>query len=160
MVGYVRVLSNSQIKNTSVEEQIKRIEVYCISQEWELVEIFKGEGFSGSNINRPGYKKMMKYLTDHKGVVKSVVVSKMDRAHNNQFNLLQFIKVELAELNMNFVSITESFNTSTMIGLMMLGTLSTFGEFEREVTNEQIRSDRLSTPLKNKYAGGHCKTCI
>lgn len=97
----------------------------------------------------------MEYLTDHKGVVKSVVVSKMDRAHNNQLNLLQFIKVKLAELNMDFVSITESFDTSTMIG-----TFSTFGKFEREAINERTRGDRLSTALKNKYAGGHCKTCI
>lgn len=103
---------------------------------------------------------MMEYLTDHKGVVKSVVVSKMDRAHNNQLNLLQFIKVELAELNMDFISITESFDTSTMIGLMILGTLSTFGELEREVINERTRSGRISTALKNKYASGHCKTFI
>ncbi|WP_318842041.1 recombinase family protein [Priestia megaterium] len=122
--------------------------------------MFKDEGFSESNINKPGYKKMMEYLTDHKGVVKSVVVSKMDRAHNNPLNLLQFIKVKLAELNMDFVSITESFDTSTMIGLMVLGTFSTFGKFEREAINERTRSDRLSTALKNKYAGGHCKTCI
>ncbi|MED4051944.1 recombinase family protein [Priestia megaterium] len=47
------------MKNTSVEEQIKRIEAYCISQEWEIVEIFKDEGFSGGNINRLGYKKMI-----------------------------------------------------------------------------------------------------
>ncbi|WP_328250981.1 recombinase family protein, partial [Priestia megaterium] len=49
VVGYVRVSSDSQIENTSIEEQIKRIEAYCISQEWELVEIFRDEGFSGSN---------------------------------------------------------------------------------------------------------------
>lgn len=154
VVGYVRVSSDSQIENTSVEEQVKRIEAYCISQEWDLLEIFKDEGFSGSNTNRPGYKKMMEYLTNYKEELESVVVLKMDRAHRNQLNLLQFIKVELAELNMDFVSITESFDTSTMIGRMMLGILSTFGEFEREVINERTKSGRLSTALRNKYAGG------
>ncbi|MDZ4991338.1 recombinase family protein, partial [Clostridium perfringens] len=108
VVGYVRVSSDSQIENTSIEEQIKRIEAYCITQEWEIVEIFRDDGFSGSNINRPRYKKMMEYLADHKGELESVVVLKMDRAHRNQLNLLQFIKVELSELNMDFVSITES----------------------------------------------------
>ncbi|PFW00303.1 recombinase family protein [Priestia megaterium] len=154
VVGYVRVSSDSQIENTSIEEQVKRIAAYCISQEWELIEIFKDEGFSGSNTNRPGYKKMMEYLSNHKEELESVVVLKMDRAHRNQLNLLQFIKVELAELNMDFVSITESFDTSTMIGRMMLGILSTFGEFEREVINERTKSGRLSTALKNEYAGG------
>jgi len=50
--GYVLVSSDSQIENTSIEEQEKRIEAYCTSQEWELVEIFKDKDFSGSNTNR------------------------------------------------------------------------------------------------------------
>jgi len=98
----------------------------------------------------------MEYLADHRVELESVVVLKMDRVHRNQLNLLQFIKVELAELNMDFVNITESFDTSTMIGRIMLGVLSTFGEFEREVINERTKSGRLSIALKNKYAGGHC----
>jgi site-specific DNA recombinase len=154
VVGYVRVSSDTQIENTSIEEQIRRIEAYCISQEWELVAIFKDEGYSGSNINRPGYKSMMEYLEGHKGQLQGIVVLKMDRVHRNQLNLLQFIKVELASLNMDFISITESFDTSTAIGRMMLGVLSTFGEFEREVINERTKGGRIATALKNKYAGG------
>ena len=96
----------------------------------------------------------MEYLADHRVELESVVVLKMDRVHRNQLNLLQFIKIELAEMNMDFVSITESFDTSTMMGRMMLGILSTFGEFEREVINDRTKGGRISTALKNKYAGG------
>ncbi|WP_245996712.1 recombinase family protein [Brevibacillus invocatus] len=40
LVGYVRISSDSQIENTSIAEQVKKIEAYCISQGWELAGIF------------------------------------------------------------------------------------------------------------------------
>ncbi|MED3921210.1 recombinase family protein [Priestia aryabhattai] len=154
VIGYVRVSSESQLENTSISEQKRKIEAYCSSQDWQLVELFIDEGFSGSNIKRPGYQNMMKYLSDNSNEIEAVVVLKMDRAHRNQLNLLKFIKEELSALEVDFVSVTESFDTSTHIGRMMLGILSTFGEFERETINERTKGGRLARANENKRAGG------
>lgn len=154
VVGYARISSDSQIENTSIEEQKERIYHHCKGQGWDLDHIFVDEGFSGSNTDRPAYKNMMRYLEENEGKIHAIVVWKMDRAHRNQLNLLKFIKEDLAGMGMDFVSITESFDTSTPIGRMMLGILSTFGEFERETINERTRGGRLATAKKNKYAGG------
>lgn len=154
VVGYVRISSDSQIENTSIGEQKRKIMSFCDSQDWELERIFADEGYSGSTTERPDYQNMMKYLKENEGKIHAVVVWKMDRAHRNQLNLLKFIKEELTEMGMDFVSVTESFDTSTPIGRMMLSILSTFGEFERETINERTRGGRVATARQNKYAGG------
>lgn len=59
VVGYARISSDSQIENTSIAEQIKKIEAYCVSQGWELAGMFRDEGESGSTKERDGYQEMM-----------------------------------------------------------------------------------------------------
>ena len=66
VVAYCRVSSESQIDNTSIEEQRKKIEAYCVSQDLELVKIFVDEGISASDTkNRPGYNEMMEFINDN-----------------------------------------------------------------------------------------------
>lgn len=154
VVGYARVSSDSQVDNTSIAEQKRRIQAQCDAKGWNLLEVFVDEGYSGSTTERPAYKDMMKYLEANKETVQGFMVWKMDRAHRNQLNLLRFIKEELAAMNIDFISITESFDTSTAVGRMMLGILSTFGEFERETINERTRGGRTAKARENKFAGG------
>lgn len=154
VVGYARVSSDSQVDNTSIAEQKRRIQAQCDAKGWNLLEVFVDEGYSGSTTDRPAYTAMMEFLQANKENVQGFMVWKMDRAHRNQLNLLKFIKVELAEMNIDFISITESFDTSTAVGRMMLGILSTFGEFERETINERTRGGRTAKARENKFAGG------
>jgi len=154
VIGYVRISSDSQIENTSIAEQKDRIFHHCKAQGWELDQMFVDEGYSGSNTDRPGYQTMIEYLKLNPEEIHGVVVYKMDRAHRDQLNLLKFIKEELAEMEVDFVSVTESFDTSTAIGEVMLGILSTFAQFERRTINERTRGGRVATAKSNKYAGG------
>ncbi|MGG0476197.1 recombinase family protein [Priestia aryabhattai] len=154
VIGYTRVSSESQIENTSIVEQKKKIRSFSEAQDWTVERIFIDEGYSGVDIKRPAYQEMMRYLEKNASEIGAVVVVKMDRAHRNQLNLLRFIKEELAVWEVDFVSVTEAFDTSTAIGRMMLSILSTFGEFERETINERTKSGRLATAKNNKYAGG------
>lgn len=154
VVGYARISSDSQIDNTSIAEQKRRIQAQCDAKGWNLLEIFVDEGYSGSTTDRPAYKAMMEYLEANKEHVQGFMVWKMDRAHRNQLNLLRFIKEELASMGIDFISITESFDTSTAVGRMMLGILSTFGEFERETINERTKGGRTAKARDNKFAGG------
>ncbi|WP_025682329.1 recombinase family protein [Paenibacillus maysiensis] len=51
-VGYVRIFSDSQMENTSIGEQVRQIEAFCVSQGWQLAAIFKDEGISGNTKER------------------------------------------------------------------------------------------------------------
>ncbi|WP_047153725.1 recombinase family protein [Aneurinibacillus tyrosinisolvens] len=153
-VGYVRVSSESQIENTSIEEQKRKITSFCDIKDFELLKIFSDEGKSGGDINRPGYQSMLSYLNENQDEIESVIVLKMDRAHRNQLNLLNFITVELEQMKIDFISITESFDTSKPVGRLMLGILSTFAQFEKDIINERTRNGRVAKAKSNRRAGG------
>lgn len=154
VVAYARISSESQIDNTSIEEQVKKIEAYCISQDLELVNVFIDEGLSGSNIERSSYTEMIEYISKLENEVSGVVVLKADRIHRRLKNLLIMIEDILEPNGIAFISVSEKFDTSTPQGMLFLQMIGSFGEFERKVINERTKSGRVSTAKKNKYAGG------
>lgn len=70
--GYVRVSTENQLENYSIEEQTMRIRSYCQAKGWHLIKIYTDGGYSGGNINRPALQQM---LTDMKrGTVDAIIV--------------------------------------------------------------------------------------
>ena len=156
-VGYCRISSESQIDNTSIENQIDKIKLYCELHDIELVKIFKDEAQSGSTIDdtkRTGYNDMIKYIEDSSNNIDILVVNKVDRIHRSGKNLLCMVEDILDPINVAFVSITENFDTSTAQGKLFLTMLGGFAEFERNVINERTKSGRISKAKNKQYAGG------
>ncbi len=56
---------------------------------------------------------------------------------------------------MTFVSVTQSFNTTTSMGRLMLNILLSFAQFEREVTAERIRDKIAASRRKGMWMGGN-----
>jgi site-specific DNA recombinase len=154
VVGYVRVSSDSQIDNTSVQEQKERIKAYCISQGWNLTKFFIDEGKSGSTTEREGYRNMIEHIMNPDNDITGLIVLKADRIHRSLKNLLFLIQDQLEPANIAFVSVQEKFDTSTPQGMLFLQMVGSFGEFERKTINERTRSGRIATAKQNKYAGG------
>lgn len=154
VVGYARISSDSQIENTSIAEQVKKIEAYCISQGWELTGIFKDEGESGSTTEREGYRDMMQYVQQAENEVTGIVVVRADRIHRRLRNLILLIEDELEPKGIAFISVSENFDTSTLSGMMFLQMIGSFSEFERKTINERTKGGRIATAKGNKYADG------
>jgi site-specific DNA recombinase len=155
VVGYVRVSSESQIDNTSIELQVEKITEYCKLYDYELVKIFIDNGKTGSNIEaREAYQQMIECVSDKSKKVNAVVTLKADRIHRKLLNLLVMIENMLQPLNIAFKSITENFDTSTSQGMMFLQMIGTFAEFERKTINERTRGGRIKTASDGEYAGG------
>ncbi|WP_242772464.1 recombinase family protein [Brevibacillus parabrevis] len=154
VVGYARISSDSQIENTSIAEQVKKIEAYCISQGWELVKMFIDEGESGSTTERNGYIDMVQTIQQTENEISGIVVLKVDRIHRRLKNLLELIEDELEPKGIAFISVSENFDTSTPQGMLFLQMIGSFAEFERKMINERTKSGRIATARENKYAGG------
>jgi DNA invertase Pin-like site-specific DNA recombinase len=154
VVGYARISSDSQIGNTSIAEQVRKIEAYCISQGWELTKTFIDEGESGSTKERGGYRDMMQYIEQTENEISGIVVLKADRIHRRLKNLLELIEDELEPKGIAFISVSENFDTSTPQGMLFLQMIGSFAEFERKIINERTKSGRIATARENKYAGG------
>ena len=83
----------------------------------EKAVIFEDEGFSGGNLNRPDFKKMMTSAKERK--FKAIVVYRLDHISRNISDFSSLIE-ELGRLGIDFVSIRESFDTSSPMGRAMM----------------------------------------
>jgi DNA invertase Pin-like site-specific DNA recombinase len=155
VIGYVRISSEGQKENTSIQEQIKRITAYCVSQNWQLVQTFCDEAKSASCTDeRKAYQDMLEYAKSKENGIDAIIVFKSDRIHRHLKNLLIMIEDELEPSDIAFVSVSENFDTSSPQGMLTLQMLGSFAEFERNMINERTRSGRMVTARLGKYAGG------
>jgi site-specific DNA recombinase len=108
-------------------------------------------GISGGTLERPGLQRLLEDIED--GLVDVVVVYKIDRLSRS---LADFAKlVEVFDRNgVTFVSVTQSFNTTTSMGRLTLNILLSFAQFEREVTAERIRDKVAASRRKGMWMGG------
>ena len=104
----------------------------------EHAVVFEDEGFSGGNLNRPDFKKMMTAAKDRK--FKAIVVYRLDRISRNISDFSSLIE-ELGRLGIDFVSIRESFDTSSPMGRAMMYIASVFSQLERKTIAERIRDN-------------------
>jgi site-specific DNA recombinase len=139
----------------SLDAQREACEAYVASQRpegWTLVpDCYDDGGFSGGTLERPGLKRLLADI--ELGKVDVVVVYKIDRLSRS---LMDFAKlVEAFERNnVTFVSVTQSFNTTTSMGRLTLNILLSFAQFEREVIGERIRDKFAASRKKGMWMGG------
>ncbi|WP_210526931.1 recombinase family protein [Rubellimicrobium arenae] len=139
----------------SLHAQREACEAYIASQRsegWVLVrDQYDDGGISGGTLERPALQRLLSDIED--GLVDVVVVYKIDRLSRS---LMDFSKlVEVFDRNgVTFVSVTQSFNTTTSMGRLTLNILLSFAQFEREVTAERIRDKVRASRMKGIWMGG------
>lgn len=150
--GYVRVSTENQIENYSIDEQIHRIKSYCSAKGWTLLKVYTDGGYSGGNTNRPALQQMIKALRTNK--VDAVVVYKLDRLSRSQKDTLTLIEDEFLSHDVDFVSISENFDTSTPFGRAMIGILSVFAQLEKDQITERLTMGRVARGKAGYFHGG------
>lgn len=113
------------------------------------------EGFSGKNTNRPDFQRMMSDVKA--GLLNAIVVYKLDRISRNvqQFSAMYEV---LHEHHVAFISVKESFDTSTPMGRTVMYILAAFAQLERENTSERVTDGMLALGAAGKWTGGTCPT--
>ena len=139
----------------SLDAQREACEAYIKSQAnegWTLVRgHYDDGGFSGGSLDRPALQRLLDAVRLNK--LDIIVVYKVDRLTRS---LADFAKlVELFDVQgVSFVSVTQSFNTTTSLGRLTLNVLLSFAQFEREVTGECIRDKIAASKKKGIWVGG------
>jgi len=139
----------------TLDAQREACEAYIKSQMHEgwvaLPEMYDDGGFTGGNMDRPAFKRLMAEV--EAGRVDCVVVYKVDRLSRS---LMDFTKImgKFEANNVSFVSITQQFNTATSMGRLMMNVLLSFAQFERELVSERTRDKIAASRKKGKWAGG------
>lgn len=140
----------------SIKNQINICKQYFKRQNEECTfEVFEDEGFSGGNINRPDFKRMMQLVKIKQFDV--VAVYKVDRIARN---IVDFVNVfdELDKLHVKLVSVTEGFDPSTPIGKMMMMLLASFAEMERMNIAQRVKDNMRELAKLGRWSGGTAPT--
>ena len=140
----------------SLDAQREACEAYVASQKpegWVLVpDHYDDGGFSGGTLERPALKRLLVDIED--GRVDVVVVYKIDRLSRSLMDFAKLVEV-FDRRGVTFVSVTQSFNTTTSMGRLTLNILLSFAQFEREVIGERIRDKFAASRARGMWMGGH-----
>lgn len=140
----------------SLQAQREACEAYITSQKhegWQIVkQHYDDGGFSGGNMQRPGLQMLLKDIET--GKVNVVVVYKVDRLTRSLMDFAKIIE-QFDKRGVFFVSVTQSFNTTSSMGRLTLNVLLSFAQFEREVTGERIRDKIAASKQKGMFMGGN-----
>ncbi|MFY9350194.1 MAG: recombinase family protein [Sphingobium sp.] len=139
----------------SLDAQREACAAYILSQRhegWTLVpDYYDDGGYSGGNMDRPALKALLDEVAA--GRVDVIVVYKVDRLTRSLSDFARIVDV-LDKAGASFVSVTQSFNTTSSMGRLTLNVLLSFAQFEREVTGERIRDKIAASKAKGMWMGG------
>lgn len=113
--------------------------------------VFEDEGFSGGNLNRPAFQRMM--ACAQAGQFRAIVVYRLDRISRSIGDFAALIQ-ELDRLGVAFLSIREQFDTDSPMGRAMMYIASVFSQLERETIAERIRDNLRELAKTGRWLGG------
>lgn len=146
-------------KGESIGNQVELCREYICAHYGEAaldnIIVYEDEGFSGGNLNRPDFRKMMDAARKHK--FKAIIVYRLDRISRNISDFAGLIE-ELSRLDIAFVSIKEQFDTGTPMGRAMMYIASVFSQLERETIAERIRDNMHELAKTGRWLGGTTPT--
>ena len=146
-------------KGESIENQIELCRQYIAmhfgEEAAENVLVYEDEGFSGGNLERPQFKKMMK--DSQKIAFAAIVVYRLDRISRNIGDFAKLIE-DLGDRHIDFISIREQFDTSSPMGRAMMYIASVFSQLERETIAERIRDNMHELSKTGRWLGGTTPT--
>lgn len=132
----------------SVESQLE----YCrYETHGEPYIEYTDRGFSGKDLNRPGFEHMMRDIKA--GKIKRVIVYKLDRISRSILDFAGMMEV-FGRYQVEFVSSTEKFDTSTPIGRAMLNICIVFAQLERETIQKRVADAYYARSKRGFYMGG------
>lgn len=139
----------------SLDAQREACEAYVASQRsegWAAIrERYDDGGFSGGTLERPALKQLLSDI--EAGLIDVIVVYKIDRLSRSLMDFAKLVEV-FDRNNVTFVSVTQSFNTTTSMGRLTLNILLSFAQFEREVIGERIRDKFAASRKRGMWMGG------
>src|SRR3984893_14870746 len=145
---------NLDLAFNSLDAQREACEAYIKSQShegWRLVPRHYDGAFSGACLDRPALQTLLADIRDRK--IDIVLVYKVDRLTRSLADFSKLIELFDAH-DVSFVSVTQSFNTSSSMGRLTLNVLLSFAQFERELAGERVRDKIAASKRKGLWVGG------
>jgi site-specific DNA recombinase len=146
-VGYVRVSTDKQAgAGISLEAQEARIRAMATVQDMPLLDVIVDAGASAKTLNRPGMERLLALIDAHE--VQTVIVAKLDRLTRSVRDLAELLE-RFEKRGVSLVSVSESLDTGTAAGRLVLNVMMSVAQWEREAIGERTRE-----AMRHKKANG------
>jgi DNA invertase Pin-like site-specific DNA recombinase len=146
---------NLDLEFNSLDAQREACEAYIKSQAhegWRLIHDRYDDGaFSGASLDRPALQRLLTEVGA--GKIDIIVVYKVDRLTRSLGDFAKLVEL-FDQHSVSFVSVTQSFNTTSSMGRLTLNVLLSFAQFEREVIGERVRDKIAASKAKGIWVGG------
>jgi site-specific DNA recombinase len=153
LVGYCRVSTDNQKDEGTIQIQEIALKEYCLSNCYDLVNIFKDDGVSGGLEDRPALVEMFSYLESN-NEVEGVLIFKLDRLARDLYIQEHLIK-KLEMLNKSILSVKEpNLDSNDPIRKAFRQFMGIVAELEKSFITMRMSSGRLNKARKGGYAGG------
>lgn len=133
--------------SVSIEAQISA----CRRFANEEALVFQDKGFSGKNTNRPGFQHLMEAV--EAGEIQKIIVYRLDRFSRSIADFGQ-IWDRLEKHGVEFISVSENFDTASPMGRAMLNIVLVFAQLERETIAERVRDNYQHRFSLGAWPGG------
>jgi DNA invertase Pin-like site-specific DNA recombinase len=144
---YARV---STTNGQNPQMQLRELKEYCQRRGWDVVQEYVDKGVSGAKEKRPELDRLL--ADAHKRRFDAVVVWKFDRFARSVSHLLRALET-FRSLGIEFVSLSESVDTSTPTGKMVFTVLGAVAELERSLIVERVKAGLRNARAKGKHLG-------
>jgi site-specific DNA recombinase len=148
---YVRVSTSQQVEKDSLATQESRLRAYCVANGIDRCTIYKDEGLSAKDTDRPQLKRLFEDCK--KGRIQVVLVTALDRITRSTRDLTKLVDF-FADNNVRFVSITQNIDSTNAFGRFMRDLLGLTGRLEREVVAERVAESMRHRASLGKWNGG------
>ena len=155
---YLRVSTQRQVdvKAGSLDTQEDKLASFVnlknsAEEEWKVVKVYREEGRSGKNTDRPQLQELVSDIK--RGLINTVLVVRIDRITRSSLDFYKLFEL-FQEHDIDFISLNESFDTSTPTGRVIIKIIVALAELEREQTSERIKSKMQWRAEKGLWNGG------
>ena len=159
VVGYIRVSTTEQASDgVSLAAQEHKIRAYCDLYDLELVTIYRDEGLSGKDLQRPGLQNALSHCDPKHGEASGIVVAKLDRLTRSIVDLNTLIDRHFgdrAKHPASLYSVTDQIDTRSASGRLVLNVLMSVAQWERETIGERTRDALAHKRSKGERISRH-----
>lgn len=153
VILYIRVSTKGQADDGySLDFQKEKLLAYCKAMDYAVVGIYSDNGYTGSNLERPGIQRIIDEAAT--GKYEAVLVYKLDRLSRSQKHTMYLLEDVFIPNNISFISLSESFDTGSQWGIAMVGILSVFAQLERENIKSRTFDGRKGRAKEGAWHGG------
>lgn len=131
----------------SIEGQVDQCRKFADGK----VKIYQDKGFSGKNTKRPAFQELIRDV--EAGKIQKIIVYRLDRFSRSIADFSRSWEI-LKQHNVDFISVTEKFETASATGRAMFNVVLVFAQLERETTSERVRDNYHHRFALGAWPGG------